>query len=62
MKDPVASIPQATTHDRVLSMFRSGSSKADIARAIGKEKKQVGRILAEAIRNVGTVNCTVPGG
>ena len=54
--------PAETVHSRVLTMFRAGSSKADIARAIGKEKKQVGRILAEAIRNVGTVNCTVPGG
>ena len=32
-----------------LAMFRSGASKAKIAAAIGKDKKQVGRILAEAI-------------
>ncbi len=50
MKDSVVNTNSATTHARVLAMFRSGSSKADIARAIGKEKKQVGRILAEAIR------------
>ena len=50
MKESIATGSPQTTHDRVLAMFRSGSSKADIARAIGKEKKQVGRILAEAIR------------
>ena len=53
MKESIATGSPQTTHDRVLAMFRSGSSKADIARAIGKEKKQVGRILAEAIKEVG---------
>ena len=53
MKDSVVNTDPATTQARVLNMFRSGSSKADIARAIGKEKKQVGRILAEAIKGCG---------
>ncbi len=53
MKDSVVNTNPATTHARVLNMFRSGFSKADIAREIGKEKKQVGRILAEAIMEVG---------
>ena len=53
MKDSAVNTDPTTTPARVLAMFRSGSSKADIARAIGKEKKQVGRILAEAIRECG---------
>ena len=53
MKDSVVNTDPATTQARVLNMFRSGFSKADIAREIGKEKKQVGRILAEAIKGIG---------
>lgn len=53
MKDSAVNTDPATTPARVLAMFRSGVSKADIAREIGKEKKQVGRILAEAIKGIG---------
>lgn len=37
-------------HERVLAMFQDGKSKADIAKAIGKDRKQVGKLLSEAIR------------
>ena len=53
MKDSVVNTDPATTQTRVLNMFRSGFRPADLAREIGKAKKQVGRILAEAIKEVG---------
>lgn len=31
-------------------MFRSGKSKADIGRELGKDKKAVGKIIAQAMR------------
>jgi len=31
-------------------MFRSGKSKADIGRELGKDKKAVGKIIAKAMR------------
>lgn len=34
----------------VLAMFRSGKSKADIGRELGKDKKAVGKIIAQAMR------------
>ena len=34
----------------VLAMFRSGKSKADIGRELGKDKKAVGKIIAKAMR------------
>lgn len=36
----------------VLSLFKSGKSKAEIGREIGRDKKQVGIILAKAIKEV----------
>ena len=36
----------------VLALFRSGKSKAEIGREIGRDKKQVGIILAKAIKEV----------
>lgn len=35
---------------KVLAMFRSGKSKADIGRELGKDKKAVGKIIAQAMR------------
>lgn len=35
---------------RVMDMFRAGRSKAEIARELGKDKKAVGKMLAQAIR------------
>lgn len=40
----------ASLRERVLAMFQSGASKADIAKAVGKDRKQVGKLLSEAIR------------
>lgn len=37
----------------VMRLFREGKSKADIARQLGKDKKQVARLLAQAIREMG---------
>ena len=39
-------------HERVLAMFHDGKSKSDIAKAIGKDRKQVGKLLSEAIRGM----------
>ena len=36
--------------ERVLVMFQAGASKSDIAKAVGKDRKQVGKLLSEAIR------------
>lgn len=33
-----------------MEMFRSGKSKADIGRELGKDKKAVGKIIAQAMR------------
>lgn len=33
-----------------LALFRSGKTKAEIAHALGKERKAVSQILAKAIR------------
>lgn len=38
---------------RVMALFKAGQSKAEIGRAIGKDKKSVGKILAQAIRETG---------
>lgn len=38
---------------RVMEMFRAGRSKAEIGREIGKDKKVIGKILAQAIRCMG---------
>ena len=38
---------------RVMDLFKSGKSKAEIGRVIGKDKKAVGKILAQAIRGMG---------
>jgi len=35
---------------KALEMFRSGKSKADIGRELGKDKKAVGKIIAQAMR------------
>jgi DNA-binding CsgD family transcriptional regulator len=37
----------------VLRLFRSGMSKAEIGRQYGMDKKQVGNLLAKAIRESG---------
>lgn len=36
--------------DEVLRLFRAGSSKAEIGRAMGKDKKWVEKVLPRAIR------------
>jgi len=33
-----------------MDMFRAGRSKAEIARELGKDKKSVGKILAQAMK------------
>lgn len=33
---------------KVMDMFRAGRSKADIGRELGKDKKAVGKIIAQA--------------
>lgn len=33
-----------------MDMFKAGRSKAEIARELGKDKKAVGKLLAQAIR------------
>lgn len=38
---------------RVMAMFRAGRSKAEIGREIGKDKKTIGKILAQAIHDMG---------
>lgn len=38
---------------QVLALFRSGKSKAEIARELGTDKKTVQRMLAIAIRESG---------
>lgn len=35
---------------RVMALFKAGRSKAEIGRAIGKDKKAVGNILVKAIK------------
>lgn len=35
---------------KVMDMFRAGRSKADIGRELGKDKKAVGKIIAQAMR------------
>lgn len=40
---------------KVLKLFRAGNSKAEIARELGKEKKDVAKLLAQAIREIGNV-------
>ena len=54
-KDSVMRKPAMRHQDKslcgtALGLFRAGASKSEIARAIGRDKKQVGRILAEAIK------------
>ena len=39
------------TDAAALKMFREGKSKADIGKALGKDKKAVSKILARAINN-----------
>ena len=41
------------TDAAALKMFRDGKSKADIGKALGKDKKAVSKILARAINNSG---------
>lgn len=36
-----------------MELFKAGKSKAEIGRVIGKDKKSVGKILAQAIRGMG---------
>jgi len=38
---------------RVMALFKAGRSKAEIGREIGKDKKAVGKILAQAIKEAG---------
>lgn len=35
---------------RVMALFKQGRSKSEIAREIGKDKKAVAKLLAQAIR------------
>ena len=42
---------RACDMDAALKMFREGKSKADIGKALGKDKKAVSKILARAINN-----------
>ena len=37
---------------RVLALFRSGKSKAEIGKELGRDKKAVGKLLAQAIRGL----------
>ena len=39
--------------DTVLRLFKEGKSKAEIGKEMGKDKKQVAKILARAIRAKG---------
>lgn len=41
---------QDAERQKALLLFRSGNSKAEIGRELGKDKKQVAKMLAEAIR------------
>ena len=36
-----------------MDLFKAGKSKAEIGKLIGKDKKAVGKILAQAIRSMG---------
>jgi len=42
---------RACDMDTALKMFREGKSKADIGKALGKDKKAVTKILARAINS-----------
>ena len=53
MRKPTMSHQDKSLCGTALSLFRAGASKSEIARAIGRDKKQVGRILAEAIKGIG---------
>lgn len=39
-----------TAADQVMALFKAGKSKAEIGREIGKTKEQVGKLLAQAMR------------
>lgn len=38
---------------QALALFRGGKTKAEIARALGKERKSVSQMLAQALREQG---------
>lgn len=43
-------VTRAIDMDTALRLFKEGKSKAEIGKVIGKDKKQVSKILARAIR------------
>lgn len=50
------SFAQVSDQARVMALFKAGRSKVEIGREIGKDKKAVGNILAQAIRAKGAAN------
>lgn len=44
---------EAGERQKVMALFKAGRSKSEIGREIGKDKKAVGRILAQAIKESG---------
>lgn len=50
------SFAQGGDQARVMALFKAGRSKAEIGREIGKDKRAVGKILAQAIRANGAGN------
>lgn len=43
-------VTRAIDMDTALRLFKEGKSKAEIGKVIGKDKKQVAKILARAIK------------
>lgn len=47
---------RAIDMDTILRLFREGKSKAEIGKVMGKDKKQVAKLLARAIQARGAHN------
>lgn len=47
---------RACDMDTALRLFQEGKSRADIGKALGKDRKQAAKILARAIRAKGVRN------
>lgn len=43
-------VTRACDMDEALRLFREGKSKAEVGKIMNKDKKQVGKLLARAIR------------
>ena len=41
-----------TLHQKLLALFRAGASKSEMSKALGVNRRRVGRMLADAMRGV----------